>query len=263
MIRVLVVSEHLLVRNGLRLLLEDGEGIRVVGEADSGEAALPIVAHLQPDVVLMDGMISGLGGLETTIRIRRQHPAVGVVVVTHRGHGRYPRRFLAAGAHGYLDKDCGPLEFRHAVRLAAQGEHYLSQQVAQQMALLRGGLSGELEDLTPAEFRIFLRMTSGDNTGEIAEALFMSPKTVATYRSRIFGKLGVRSSVEATHLALREGLIPIGAPTRPLEVHDSRPSRPARTRRGRAVARCARHGESADARGSRSQDVDGPATSGS
>jgi two-component system invasion response regulator UvrY len=252
----------LLVRNGLRRLLEDDGGIQVVGEADTGEAALPMVAHLQPDVVLMDGMIPGLGGLETTLRVRRQHPAVGVVVVTHRGHGRYPRRFLAAGAHGYLDKDCGPLEFRQAVRLAARGEHYLSQQVAQQMALLRGGLGGELEDLTSAEFRIFLRMTSGDNTDEIAEALYMSPKTVATYRSRIFGKLGVRSPVEATHLALREGLIPIGPPARPLEVRDSRPSRPARTRRGRPVARNAQRGDPAGARGSESQGVDGPATRG-
>lgn len=257
MLSVLLMNDHLLIRNGLRRLLEEDGGITVVGESDAGEAALPLVSRLGPDVVLIDGMTAGVSGLEATLRLRRQHPSVGVVVVTLHGHGQYPRRFLAAGAHGYLDKGCEPGEFRLAVRLAARGERYVSQKVAQEMALARGGPGDEFDDLTPAEFRILLRMASGYNTDEIAAALFLSPKTVATYRSRIFGKLGVRSPVEATHLALREGLISVGATARPLEARDVRPSGRGRARRRRRPHAIPGEVEGGQGRSPDAWDVDG------
>jgi two-component system invasion response regulator UvrY len=243
MVGVLLVNNHVLFRNGLRRLLEDDAAISVVGEADTGEAALSFVARLAPQAVLMDLMLPGMGGLEATLRLRRQHPSIGVVIVTTQAHGSYPRRILAAGAHGVLDHGCEPVEVRRAVLLAARGERYISQKAAQEMALGQGRSGDEFDDLTEAEFRVLLRMTSGYRTDEIASDLFMSPKTVATYRSRIFCKLRVRSPVEATHLALQEGLIPIGAPLRRLEVRDAAAGGrcgeglPGRSRRGRGRAR--------------------------
>lgn len=257
MLSVVVVNEHTLVRNGLCRLLEEDVGIAVVGETDRGEAVLPMVIRLEPDVVLMDGITAGVDALEATLRLRRQHPSVGVVVVTRHGHGQYPRRFLAAGAHGYLDKDCQPVELQLAVRLAAGGERYISQRVAQEMALARGGPGDDFDDLTPAEFRILLRITSGHSTDETAAALFMSPKTVATYRSRIFGKLGVRGPVEATHLALREGLISIGATARPLQARDVAASRRGLPPRKRSSRSADARIDAAHARGPESRDVDG------
>ncbi|MBP7712247.1 MAG: response regulator [Gammaproteobacteria bacterium] len=243
MVGVLLLNNHVLFRNGLRRLLEDDAGIIVVGEADAGEAALSLVARLAPQVVLMDLTLPGMGGLEATLRLRRQHPSVGVVVVTTHEHGSYPRRILAAGAHGVLDRGCEPAEVRRAVLLAARGERYISQRAAQEMALGLGGTGDDFDELTEAEFRVLLRMTSGYRTDEIASDLFMSPKTVATYRSRIFCKLGIRTPVEATLLALQEGLIPIGAPVRRLEVRDAASVRRCgeglrrRSRRGRERGR--------------------------
>lgn len=263
MLSVLVVNDHVLIRKGLRRLLEEDGEIAVVGETDTGESVLPMVTRLNPDVVLMDGMTPGVGGLEATLRLRRHHPSVGVVVVTLHGQGQYPRRFLAAGAHGYLDKGCDPVEFRLSLRRAARGERYISQNVAQEMALARGGPGDDFDDLTPAEFRILLRMTSGYNTDEIAAALFMSPKTIATYRSRIFAKLGVRSPVEATHLVLREGLISVGATARPLEVRDLGPSRRDRGRRRQRSSSASGAVDSAHPRVPEARDVDGATPIGS
>ena len=95
MVGVLLVNNHVLFRNGLRRLLEDDAAISVVGEADTGEAALSFVARLAPQAVLMDLMLPGMGGLEATLRLRRQHPSIGVVIVTTQAHGSYPRRILA------------------------------------------------------------------------------------------------------------------------------------------------------------------------
>jgi two-component system invasion response regulator UvrY len=210
MIRVLLVDDHALVRTGIRRILELGGGIEVVGEARSGEEAVSLVPQLRPDVVLMDVTMPGMGGLEATHKLLRRDPSLRVAVVTVHESGPYPRRFLEAGALGYLHKGCDAEECQRAIRQVAAGQPYISQQVAQHLVLARGGPEDAFADLSDQEFEVLLRMTSGYTTEETANALFLSPKTVATYRSRIFRKLGVRSVVELTHLALRRGLIDSG-----------------------------------------------------
>jgi two-component system invasion response regulator UvrY len=220
MIKVLLVDDHALVRTGIRRILEQDGGIEVVGEARSGEEAVNLVPQVCPDVVLMDVTMPGMGGLEATHKLLRRDPSLRIVVVTVHESGPYPRRFLEAGALGYLHKGCDAEECRRAIRQVACGQPFISQEVAQHLVLARGGPEDAFADLSDQEFEVLLRMTSGYTTEETAKALFLSPKTVATYRSRIFRKLGVRSVVELTHLALRGGLIDSGVVRPALEVRE-------------------------------------------
>jgi two-component system invasion response regulator UvrY len=207
MIRVLLVDDHALVRTGIRRVLEDGCDIEVVAEAESGEEALAVLPAARPDVAVMDVSMPGMGGLEATRKLLRRDPHLRVVVVTVHRDGPFPQRFLEAGALGYLHKGCNAEECRRAIRLAAVGQPYISQEVAQHLALARGGPADAFDDLSQQEFEVMARTTAGYTTEETARALCLSPKTVATYRSRIFKKLGVRSVIELTHLALSYAMI--------------------------------------------------------
>lgn len=210
MIRVLLVDDHRLVRASLRRVLEDAGDIVVVGEAGSGEAAVSAVRNSPPDVVIMDVSMPGIGGLEATRKLREMASAVRVVVVSAFAENPYPRRLLDAGASGFLSKDCEPEELVEAVRAAARDETYLSGSVAQKLAraALNKGKGGEmpLEQLSQREMQVLVMVVRGHSTREISDALFLSPKTVSTYRSRLYGKLGVGNDVELTHYALRHGI---------------------------------------------------------
>ncbi len=212
MVRVLLVDDHDLVRTGIRRLLEDTEGIEVVGEARSGEEALIVAQGTHPEVVLMDVNMPGMGGLEATRKLLRINPAIRVIVVSVHVDGLVPKRLLEAGAVGYLTKGCSADEVVLAVRTVQRGQRYISRDVAQALALstLTGGKS-VLESLSERELQVLLQITQGHSIQDIADVLFLSPKTVSTYRSRIFKKLGVHSDVELTHLALRHGIIEPGS----------------------------------------------------
>ncbi|MDJ0860972.1 MAG: UvrY/SirA/GacA family response regulator transcription factor [Gammaproteobacteria bacterium] len=212
MIRVLLVDDHDLVRTGIRRLLEDTEGIQVVGEARSGEEALNVAQISNPEVVLMDVNMPGMGGLEATRKLLRQKPMLKIIVVSVHMDGLVPKRLLEAGAVGYLSKGCSAEDVVLAVRTVQRGQRYISRDIAQTLALgtLAGGPNA-LESLSERELQVLLQITRGHSIQEIAHVLFLSPKTVSTYRSRIMKKLGVHSDVELTHLALRHGIIEPGA----------------------------------------------------
>ncbi len=212
MIRVLLVDDHDLVRTGIRRLLEDTEGIEVVGEARSGEEAITVAQTTCPEVVLMDVNMPGMGGLEATRKLLRQNPALKIIVVSVHVDGLVPKRLLEAGAVGYLTKGCSAEEVVLAVRTVQRGQRYISRDVAQILALgtLAGGPSA-MDTLSEREMQVLLKITQGRSIQEIADVLFLSPKTVSTYRSRILKKLGAHSDVELTHLALRHGIIEPGA----------------------------------------------------
>ncbi len=212
MVRVLLVDDHDLVRTGIRRLLEDTEGIEVVGEARSGEEALTVAPAADPEVVLMDVNMPGMGGLEATRKLLRINPAIRIIVVSVHVDGLVPKRVLEAGAVGYLTKGCSADEVVLAVRTVQRGQRYISRDVAQTLALntLTGGTSA-LDSLSERELQVLLKITQGHSIQEIADVLYLSPKTVSTYRSRIFKKLGVHSDVELTHLALRHGIIEPGS----------------------------------------------------
>ncbi|WP_194791158.1 UvrY/SirA/GacA family response regulator transcription factor [Pseudomonas sp. UFMG81] len=208
MIRVLVVDDHDLVRTGITRMLADIDGLQVVGEADSGEAALKLARELKPDVVLMDVKMPGIGGLEATRKLLRSHPETKVVAVTVCEEDPFPTRLMQAGAAGYLTKGAGLDEMVQAIRLAFAGQRYISPQIAQQLALKSFQPQGSPFDaLSEREIQIALMIVGCQKVQIISDKLCLSPKTVNTYRYRIFEKLSVTSDVELTLLAVRHGMV--------------------------------------------------------
>ncbi|PNA21357.1 two-component system response regulator UvrY [Pseudomonas sp. MPR-R1B] len=208
MIRVLVVDDHDLVRTGITRMLADIDGLQVVGEGDSGESALKLARELKPDVVLMDVKMPGIGGLEATRKLLRSHPDTKVVAVTVCEEDPFPTRLLQAGAAGYLTKGAGLDEMVQAIRLAFAGQRYISPQIAQQLALKSFQPQGSPFDaLSEREIQIALMIVGCQKVQIISDKLCLSPKTVNTYRYRIFEKLSVTSDVELTLLAVRHGMV--------------------------------------------------------
>ena len=208
MIRVLVVDDHDLVRTGITRMLADIDGLQVVGEGDSGESALKLARELRPDVVLMDVKMPGIGGLEATRKLLRSHPDIKVVAVTVCEEDPFPTRLLQAGAAGYLTKGAGLDEMVQDIRLAFAGQRYISPQIAQQLALKPFQPQGSpFDTLSEREIQIALMIVGCQKVQIISDKLCLSPKTVNTYRYRIFEKLSVTSDVELTLLAVRHGMV--------------------------------------------------------
>lgn len=209
MIKILLVDDHDLVRLGINKLLSEIKGFQIVGEARSGEEAIEKVGKLRPDIVLMDVKMPGMGGLEATKRIVKQYSKVKVLVVTVYGDEPYPSRVLQAGATGYMTKGAGVEEMVQAINSVFSGKRYLSPEVAQQLALkhLTHQDESPFESLSERELQVLVMITSGQKVQEIADQLYLSPKTVNSYRYRLFEKLAVDTDVELTHLAIRHKLI--------------------------------------------------------
>lgn len=209
MIKVLLVDDHDLVRLGIKRLLQDVNGLKVVGEASTGEEAVQLARELIPDVVLMDVQMPGIGGLEATRKMIRHNPDIKILALTVFDDEPYPSRLLQAGAAGYITKGCRAEEMIRAIRTIHSGQRYLSSEIAQQLALKRFAATEEspLDLLSERELQIMLMITSGQKVQEISEKLHLSPKTVNSYRYRIFEKLNLNNDVELTLLAIRLGLV--------------------------------------------------------
>lgn len=210
MIRVLVVDDHDLVRMGITRMLADIDGLQVVGQADSGEEALKKARELKPDVVLMDVKMPGIGGLEATRKLLRSHTDIKVVAVTACEEDPFPTRLLQAGAAGYLTKGAALEEMIQAIRQVFAGHRFISPQIAQQLALksFQPQSSGSPFDLlSEREIQIALMIANCQKVQSISDKLCLSPKTVNTYRYRIFDKLSISSDVELALLAVRHGMV--------------------------------------------------------
>jgi len=209
MINVMLVDDHGLVRNGIKRLLNDVDGIAVVAEAETGEQALSQVRQRRPDVILMDISMPGIGGLEATRKITRALPGIKVIAVTIHDDDPFPARLLEAGAAGYLTKGCDVREIICAIRSVHSGKQYITPGVAQKLALtfVNKGEKSPLERLTRRETQVMLMIVKGGSNKEISTRLCLSPKTTSTYRYRLFDKLGVNNDVELTRFAIRYGLI--------------------------------------------------------
>lgn len=208
-IRVFMVEDHALVRDGLRLVLADAPDIELVGEAGTGEEALPAIRRLVPDVVLCDLHLPGISGLEVTERLVRA--GVGgprVLIVSMLEDGPLPRRLIEAGALGYVGKGGDAAELVRAVRDVARGRRYLSAGIARHMALagIDGGDTG-FDRLSPRELEVAMLLVRGLRQEDIARRLCLSAKTVNTHKSRLFEKLGVTNTVALARLASQHGLV--------------------------------------------------------
>lgn len=213
-IKVFLIDDHALVRTGIRMILSTQTGIEVVGEAESGELALPQIRRLKPDVVLCDLHLPGVSGLEVTERIVKGDHGTRVIIVSVSDDGPLPRRLLEAGASGYLGKGGDAVELIRAIHDVALGRRYLGTSVAQNMALsnLEGGGS-PFDALSPRETEVALLLTQGLRQEEIAKRLCLSAKTVNTHKSRLFEKIGITDNIALARLASQYGLL---EPSRPL-----------------------------------------------
>jgi two-component system invasion response regulator UvrY len=209
MIRLMVVDDHELVRIGLRHILADYPGIHIAGEAADGETAIRLNREIKPDVVLLDIGLPGLSGFEVTARLKQACPTLGIIILTIHEQAPYPTQLLEAGASGYLTKGCPATELIQAINSVARGERHISSRVAQQMALrmLPGGQKSPFDGLSAREMEVMLMLADGRKIADIANILHLSPKTIATYKYRIFDKLNTRSDVGMTRMALRYGIV--------------------------------------------------------
>ncbi|MCM2337929.1 MAG: response regulator transcription factor [Lysobacter sp.] len=206
-IRIYIVDDHALVRAGMRMILSAELDIDVVGEADSGEAALPQIRNLKPDVVLCDLHLPGASGLDLTERLMKLETPPKVIVVSVLDDGPLPRRVLEAGASGYVGKGGDPRELLSAVRSVALGKRYLANTVAQNIALAGLGVQSALETLSPRETEVALLLAQGLKNEEIARQLCLSGKTVSTHKQRLFEKAGVRDTVTLARLLRQHGFL--------------------------------------------------------
>jgi DNA-binding NarL/FixJ family response regulator len=209
MIKVMVVDDHDLVRTGISRMLADVNGIEVIGEAASGEEAVLKARSLEPDVVLMDVKMPGIGGLEATRKMLRHDDGLRVIAVTVCEEEPFPSRLMKAGAAGYLTKGAGLDEMLRAIKVVHAGQRYISPQIAQAMALkpFTGTETAPMELLSERELQIMMMIVNCHKVQDISDKLCLSPKTVNTYRYRIFDKLGISSDVEMTVMAMRWGMV--------------------------------------------------------
>ena len=207
-IRVMLVDDHTMVRRGLAAFLKVFDDLQLVGEAESGAAAIQLCADILPDVILMDMVMPDVDGATATRAIRQQFPQVQVIALTSFKEGNLVKKTLEAGAIGYLLKDVSADELVRAIRAAHAGRATLSPEAAQALVETANQPPAPGRDLTERELEVLALMIEGLNNTQIAGRLTVSSSTVKSHVSNILSKLGVASRTEAVTLALRRHIIP-------------------------------------------------------
>jgi two-component system, NarL family, invasion response regulator UvrY len=208
-IKVGIVDDHGIVRTGLRQFFEEQADLQVVGEADSGRAAIELVRTVEMDVLLMDLSMPGQTGIDALAMIRAKAPDLGIIILSGYPEEHYAVNMIRQGASGYLNKQCDPAEIVTAIRTVNQGRRYITAAVAELLAqqLNRPDGGSPHDQLSEREFQVFLRLAKGETVGDIALALSLSVKTVSTYRTRVMEKMSLASNSDLTYYALKAKLI--------------------------------------------------------
>jgi two-component system NarL family response regulator len=210
-VRILLVDDHQMMRDGLRSILDLEDDLDVVGEAANGYEALEMAKTLRPDVVVMDIGMKDLNGIDATRQIKERNPQAQVIALSTYSDESYVLSMLQAGASGYVIKDDAVEEMRRAIRAVADGHHYLSPQIAGSVVAsqLRGSSTEGASTATvlaPRERQILQLLAEGHTSSEIAQRLHIATTTVESHRRNIMKKLGLHSVAELTKYAIREGL---------------------------------------------------------
>jgi two-component system response regulator NreC len=212
-LRILLADDHIVMRTGLRALLERQSNLEVVGESENGRETVALAASLRPDVVVMDVGMPVLNGIEATQTIVTQYPAIAVVILSMHADESYVMRALKAGARGYLLKDSAAADLMGAIQAISQGKSFFSPKVSRILAedyvrvLKQKGAVDSYDLLTSREREILQLLAEGKTNKEVATALNISPYTVETHRSHILQKLNLHNSAELVLYAVRKGII--------------------------------------------------------
>jgi NarL family two-component system response regulator YdfI len=215
MIRILIADDHLVVREGLQLILGMEDDLEVVGEAENGEAAVRLAEELRPDVVLMDLRMPGMGGLEAIENILARQPEMAIVILTTYNEDELMMRGLGAGARGFLLKDTGRETLFHTIRAAARGETLLQPEVMTRVMAHAGrkdipsepAESHEQEVMTERELEVLTAVARGDRNKEIAYQLGITERTVKAHLTNVYNKLGVDSRAAAVSVGIQQGIL--------------------------------------------------------
>lgn len=212
-VTVVVVDDHPLARTGVCRMLETAGDIEVVGEACNVDEALKVIATRNVQVVILDISMPRNSGMNLLRMLKRTRSEIAVLMLSTHSEETYAIRALVSGAVGYLTKDVSIANLVAAVRKAAGGSRHFSALLNERLVvqLQGGGINGH-EKLSGREFDVMLRLAVGESLKSIGEAMFLSPKTISTYRSRIFEKLNIKNNAELTRYAMEEGLIPTNGP---------------------------------------------------
>ncbi|MDF1588258.1 MAG: response regulator transcription factor [Gammaproteobacteria bacterium] len=202
--KVLIADDHAMIRSGLSLMLEQTDEIEVVADVSSGEQAYETYCREKPDIVLMDMNMPGIGGLESTRRIKARAADAKIIIYSMHDNALYAKQAIAAGAAGYLIKSGEISELFAAIKLVYSGQQYLSHSIALKIAL---NSSSPIDSLTTREFEVLCLLASGLSVKEIASLFTISKKTVATYQTQLKHKLNINNAVDLIKLAYEYDLV--------------------------------------------------------
>ncbi|HET92044.1 MAG TPA: response regulator transcription factor [Chloroflexi bacterium] len=211
-ITVFLADDHAVVRDGLRFLLDAQPDIEVIGDASNGREAVQRVLELEPDVVILDIAMPELNGIDAAAQISELYPPARVIILSMHSSSEHIFRALQAGARGYLVKESAGLEVAEAVRTVAAGRRYMSQEISDVMIedyVRQREVQSPLASLSSREREILQLVVEGKSSAEIADILYLSPKTVGTYRSRLMQKLGINDLPTLIKFAIQHGLTPL------------------------------------------------------
>jgi len=220
-INILLADDHAVLRDGLRLLLEAQHDIRVIADVANGRDAVSKATQLSPDIVIMDIAMPGLNGIEATLQIREVCPSTQVIILSIYSTNEHIFRALQVGACGYLLKESAGAEVVTAVHAVKAGQRYLSQKISDKVIdeymLQRSVVEDEspMARLSPREREILQLVVEGKSSAEIAEVLYLSSKTIETYRSRLMKKLDVNDIPSLVKFSIQHGLTPLEPPEAP------------------------------------------------
>lgn len=209
MIRILIADDHAIVRAGLRQFIADQPDMEVTGEAASGSEAVQLVRGAEFDVVLLDISMPDRNGIDTLKTLKQLRPTLPVLMLSGFAEDQYAVNLLRGGASGYLNKEAASTQLVGAIRTVVRGRKFVSPALAQ---ILADGVTGDAErplhaELSQREFQIFCKLAAGAAVSKIADELYLSVKTVSTYRTRVLEKMGMKSNADLTYYAIKNGLI--------------------------------------------------------